>query len=64
MDDDVGRPDACPKEGQVESFDAGWNAHKVGLGRKTVEVLSPDRGWALLGYDTRAMVAAREKEKG
>lgn len=56
------RPDACPAPGMVDAFDAGWNAHEVGLGRETVSVLSPTpyaRGWALLAYDTRALVVER-----
>lgn len=55
----VTRTDAMPREGLVEPFDAGWNAHEVGLDRETVEVLSqPDaRKWALLGYDCRAQQA-------
>lgn len=55
----LARPEACPKPGQVEPFDAGWNAHEVGLSRRTVELLAADKGWALLGYDTRALVAER-----
>lgn len=59
---DYERPDACPRIGVIEPFDAGWDAHKTGLGRRTVELLSPDPGWALLGWDTRALLAKKEKE--
>ncbi len=59
------RPESCPKEGMVPAFDAGWNAHKVGLGRETVEVLShpSGRSWALMGYDVRALIASRLNPK-
>jgi hypothetical protein len=50
---DVERPAAAPREGQIQPYDAGWNAHRVGLERSTVEALARDRGWALLGYDSR-----------
>ena len=59
----VERPAAAPLLGQIPSYDAGWNAHEVGLSRKTVEVLSPDPGWALLGWDMRALLAKRQKEE-
>ena len=59
----VERPAAAPLLGQIPSYDAGWNAHEVGLDRKTVEVLSPDPGWALLGWDMRALLAKRQKEE-
>ena len=52
------RPTACPREGQIKPFDAGWHAHEVGLSRETVRVLAADPGWALLGWDTRNLVAA------
>ena len=55
--DDIERPAACPREGQIEPFDAGWNAHRVGIGRATVEVLANDPGWALLGWDSRDLLA-------
>jgi len=60
----IERPLSCPKEGVVPAFDAGWNAHEVGLERKTVEVLTPPsgRGWALMGWDVRQLVA--EKDDG
>jgi hypothetical protein len=50
------RPSACPREGQIEPFDAGWHAHEVGLARETVRVLAADPGWALLGWDSREHV--------
>jgi hypothetical protein len=55
---DVPRPDSVPKEGMVEAFDAGWNAHRRGLERTTVQVMTPVSGlkWALLGYDCRETV--------
>jgi len=55
----IERTDAMPAEGLIEPFDAGWHAHEIGLGRKTVALLSADPGWALLGYDCRALLAAR-----
>lgn len=57
MNSSIERPDACPREGQIEPFDAGWNAHEVGLSRETVRVLASDPGWALLGWDIREHVA-------
>ena len=56
-------PTACPKRGTVAPFDAGWDAHEVGLERRTVEALSPDRGWALLGWDARALVVSRAEAR-
>ena len=53
------RPPACPREGQIEPFDAGWHAHEVGISRETVRVLAADPRWALLGWDARALVASR-----
>jgi hypothetical protein len=52
----IERPQSVPREGQVPAFDAGWNAHRLGLERETVRVLTPasGRGWALLGWDVRA----------
>ena len=58
----IERPDSVPREGQVDAFDAGWNAHEKGLGRETVRVLSPTedaRRWALMAWDVRALLAAR-----
>ena len=51
-----------PKEGVVPAFDAGWNAHEVGLERETVSVLAHPTGreWALMGWDCRELVAKRE----
>ena len=55
------RPEACPKPGVVEAFDAGWDAHEVGIERATVEVFTPasGRGWALLGWDARQLMQVR-----
>jgi hypothetical protein len=53
---EVVRPIMCPPPGHVPSFDAGWDAHEVGLGRGSVEILSPDPGWALLGWDARHLM--------
>lgn len=50
------RPDSVPKLGEIEPFDAGWNAHEIGLDRDTVRVLAADPGWALLGYDARDLI--------
>lgn len=60
-EDDVERPRSVPAEGEIEAFDAGWNGHRVGLGRRSVELFTPASGrpWALLGYDTRALVIER-----
>jgi len=52
---DFPRPDSCPPPGKVEAFDAGWNAHRAGLSRKTVEVLSG--GMALVAWDARNYMA-------
>lgn len=60
---DYERPDSVPAEGVIEPFDAGWNAHRVGLDRRSVEVLAADPGWALLGYDTRALIADRAEQE-
>ena len=60
---EIERPESAPALGHVPSYDAGWNAHEVGLDRKTVEVLSPDPGWAVLGWDMREMLAKRQKEE-
>lgn len=52
----VERPASVPAEGQIDAFDAGWQAHETGLGRETVRVLSPThfaREWALLAWDVR-----------
>jgi len=54
------RPASVPKPGEVESFDAGWNAHEIGLSRDTVRFLAVDPGWALLGYDSRVVAARQE----
>jgi len=52
---DFERPASCPPPGKVEAFDAGWNAHRAGLSRKTVEVLSG--GMALIAWDARNYMA-------
>ena len=52
----IERPPACPKPGVIEAFDAGWNAHEIGMSRSTVETLAGSPGWALLGYDFREHV--------
>jgi hypothetical protein len=58
------RPEACPKEGELEAFDVGWEAHEVGLSRETVKMLSPSeyvRMWALLAYDIRELAEKKGK---
>lgn len=64
-DHKIERPDSVPREGEIGAFDAGWNAHEVGLERETVRLLSqPDAlGWALLGYDTRALSAEASRQE-
>ena len=59
---EVLRPSSVPKAGVIEAFDAGWNAHEIGLDRETVDVLAhpSGRSWALLGYDSRRLVAETE----
>jgi hypothetical protein len=59
--DAVQRPYTAPKEGVVEAFDAGWNAHSLGMSRETVRVLTPPSGveWALLAWDIRDVEAKR-----
>lgn len=52
----VERPISCPAPGIVPAFDAGWNAHEIGLARETVELLAVSP-WALLGYDARQTVS-------
>lgn len=54
----VVRPPSVPKEGDVPAFDAGWEAHEIGLARDTVAALAAEPRWALLGYDCRAEMAA------
>jgi hypothetical protein len=58
----VSRPSSVPAVGQVPAYDAGWNAQEIGLERETVRVLTPPsgRGWALLGWDTRAALDPRD----
>lgn len=58
----IERPDSCPREGQIEAFDAGWNAHEVGLSRKAAEVFSPSKyasAWAVLAWDVRDAISKR-----
>lgn len=57
------RPNSCPVEGQIEAYDAGWNAFEVGLDRSTVLALAQPsaKAWAVLGYDTASLVAENEK---
>jgi len=60
----IERPDSCPKEGQIAAFDAGWNAHEVGLSRTTTEMFSPSEyaaKWALVAWDVREELSKREK---
>lgn len=68
----VDRPSSAPREGQIDAFDAGWNAHEVGLERETVELFAHPRGrgWALLAYDMREVLsdgphadAVKEKQR-
>ncbi len=55
----ITRPRSCPAPGVIPAFDAGWNAHRIGLDRETVAALTAGDGkrWALLGYDIRAELA-------
>lgn len=55
--DGIVRPSSVPAEGEVEPFDAGWDSHAMGLARATVELVSAEPRWALLGYDCRAQLA-------
>jgi len=63
---EIERGSSMPKEGVVPAFDAGWNAHEVGLERNTVSVLAHPTGreWALMGWDSRQLVADRMREDG
>ncbi len=54
----IERPKTMPAAGEVAPFDAGWLAHELGFDRETVRLLAADPGWALLGYDGRAALAA------
>lgn len=56
---DVERPASVPAEGVIEPFDAGWDGHRMGLARETVQLLAADPGWALLGWDTRNLIVER-----
>jgi len=65
---DIQRPLSCPAEGQIPSFDAGWNAHKVGISRKTVEVLSPPmvpgvKSWGVYAWDIRDQLATEARRE-
>ena len=61
MSADIERPASVPQFGTVPAFDAGWEAHEVGLERETVEVLSNpgNRAWELLGWDIREALTPR-----
>ena len=61
----IKRPPSCPREGEIEAFDAGWNAQETGIGRGTVEALVPKSGvkWALFGWDVRATLEEEAKDK-
>ncbi len=61
LPDAVQRPNSAPAEGVIGAFDAGWNAHRVGLARETVQVLTPPdaRAWALMAWDIRNLEAKR-----
>lgn len=61
----IERPAAAPREGQIEAFDAGWNAHETGLERESVRVFTPPtgQGWALLGWDMRETLSRGESKK-
>lgn len=56
---DYERPASCPKPGEVEAFDAGWNAHRAGISLKTVEVLSG--GMASVAWKAREYMAGEPK---
>jgi len=60
LTEEILRTAAMPAKGVIEPFDAGWEAHVVGLDRATVEALALDPGWALLGWDSRDLLARRE----
>lgn len=57
----IERTAACPQPGVIPAFDAGWNAHEIGLERETVRVLSASPEWALLGYNIRAKLAEADR---
>ena len=57
------RPASCPRPGLVDGFDAGWNAHEVGLSRESVQVFATDpeaRAWALMAWDARQKLSEGE----
>jgi hypothetical protein len=65
---EIQRPHSCPIEGQIPSFDAGWNAHKLGISRKTVEVLSPPlmpgvKSWGVYAWDIRDQLATEARRE-
>lgn len=62
----VVRAASVPAEGQIPAFDAGWDAHALGLERETVRVLTPPSGraWALLAWDTRQLSVERALTTG
>ncbi len=63
---DIARPISCPAPGVVAGFDAGWNAHQVGLERDSVTVFTTDpqaREWALLAWDARESVRQSATKK-
>lgn len=55
--DPLERPRSVPAPGEIAPFDSGWDAHRIGLERQTVEALAADKGWALLGWDARETVS-------
>lgn len=52
----IERPRSCPERGKVPPFDAGWDAHEIGLRRDTVRTFAADPAWAILGWDARQRV--------
>lgn len=61
--DALERPRGCPRPGVVPSFDAGWDAHRMGLSRATVEAVAADKGWATLGWDARQQQHTEQKKE-
>ena len=59
----IERPASCPPEGQFEAFDAGWNAHEVGISRESTRVLAANPRWAVLAWDIRDKIASRIDNK-
>jgi len=62
----IERPRSCPEPGVILAFDAGWNAHELGMDRDTVLVLTDPSGlkWALLGYDIRRKLEWEQRDSG